>query len=172
MANKKLSRRLAMERFGLDAYQVQMMLDLKIGFNSLAKRQTRAWDNNRWTLAEYLAYRYKQEFGKSRAEKPAFVPPLSKPEKMKRINGANRPTPAHPFYERKAMVMRRVRRASRSYRPGARSQDEPQPRAYRDPRRPGQPQGGVVRDHGRDCHGPRPRTQGRDPPREAQSTGR
>ena len=110
MANKKLQRRrLAMERFGLDAYQVQMILDLKIGFNSLAKRQARAWDNNRWTLAEYLAYRYKQEFGKSRAEKPAFVPPLSKPEKMKRINGANRPTPGHPFYEQKAMVMRQAR---------------------------------------------------------------
>ena len=54
-------------------------------------------DNNRWTLAEYLKYRYKQQFGKSRPEKPAFVPPLSKLEKMKRINGANRPTPAHPL---------------------------------------------------------------------------
>ena len=160
-----------MERFGLDAYQVQMILDLKIGFGSLAKRQARAWDNNRWTLAEYLAYRYKQEFGKSRAEKPAFVPPRSKPGKMKRINGANRPTPAHPFYEQKAMVMRQARERVGLTVPGACSKDEPSPRDYRDPRRPGQPQGGVVRDHRRDSHGARPRTQGRSPPGEAQSTG-
>ena len=65
---------LAMERFNLDAYQVQMILDLKISFDSLAKRKAKAWDNNRWTLAEYLKYRYKQEFGKSRSKKPAFVP--------------------------------------------------------------------------------------------------
>ena len=58
MANKKLQRRrLAMERFGLDAYHVRMILDLKISFDSLAKRQARAWDKNRWTLVEYLTYR-------------------------------------------------------------------------------------------------------------------
>jgi hypothetical protein len=100
VANKNLQRRaLAVERFGLDAYQVQMILDLKISFDSLGKRQARAWDNNRWTLAEYLEYRYKQEFGKSRPETPAFMPSLSKVQKMKRINGANCPTSAHPFYE-------------------------------------------------------------------------
>ena len=69
MANKKLQRRgLAMEQFRLNAYQVQMILDLKISFDSLTKRQARAWDNNRWTLARYLEYRYKQEFGKSKPE--------------------------------------------------------------------------------------------------------
>src|SRR5512135_3460471 len=98
-----------MERFHLSAYHVQMILDLKISFNSLAKRQVRAWDNNRWTLAQYLEYRYKQEHGKCRPMKPVLVPPLSKLEKMKRINGANHPTPAHPLYEEKARVMRQAR---------------------------------------------------------------
>ena len=98
-----------MEQFGIDAYHVQMILDLGISFNSLAKRKARAWDKNRWTLIQYLEYRYKQEFGKPRPEKPAFVPPLSKAEKMKRTNGANHPTPAHPFYEQKATVLRQAR---------------------------------------------------------------
>jgi ribosome-binding protein aMBF1 (putative translation factor) len=110
VAKKNLRQRaLAMERFNLDAYQVQMILDLKISFDSLAKRKAKAWDNNRWTLAEYIEYRYKQEFGKSRPEKEAFVPLRPKLEKMKRINGANRPASAHPFYEQKAMVMRQAR---------------------------------------------------------------
>src|SRR5512135_1941024 len=59
MAKKELRQRvLAMERFHLSAYHVQMILDLKISFDSLAKRQARAWDNNRWTLAQYLGHRY------------------------------------------------------------------------------------------------------------------
>ena len=78
MANKKLRQRiLAMERFKLDAYHIKMISDLKISLKSLAKRQARAWDKNRWTLVEYLEYRYMQEFGKTRPEKPAFVPPRS-----------------------------------------------------------------------------------------------
>lgn len=78
MANKKLRQRvLAMERFHLTAYHVRMILDLKISFDSLAMRQAWAWDYNRWTLAQYLEYRYKQEFGKCMPRKPAFVRPLS-----------------------------------------------------------------------------------------------
>ena len=108
MANKKLQQRvLAMEQFHLTAYHVQMILDLKISFNSLAKRQARAWDNNRWTLAQYLEYRYKQEFGKSRPKKPAFVPPRAA-EKPKPVSGANGAPLAHPFYERKATAMRQA----------------------------------------------------------------
>jgi ribosome-binding protein aMBF1 (putative translation factor) len=109
VANKKLQQRvLAMEQFHLTAYHVQMILDLKISFNSLAKRQARAWDNNRWTLAQYLEYRYKQEFGKSRPKKPAFVPPRAA-EKPKPVSGANGAPLAHPFYERKATAMRQAR---------------------------------------------------------------
>ena len=78
VANKKLRQRvLAMEQFKLDAYHIKMISDLKISLKSLAKRKARAWDKNRWTLVEYLEYRYMQEFGKTRPEKPAFVPPRS-----------------------------------------------------------------------------------------------
>ena len=111
MANKKLQQRvLAMEQFHLTAYHVQMILDLKISFDSLTKRQARAWDNNRWTLAQYLEYRYKQEFGKCRPRKPAFVPPRAA-EKPKPVSGANgAPLAQHnPFYERKATAMRQAR---------------------------------------------------------------
>jgi ribosome-binding protein aMBF1 (putative translation factor) len=109
VAKKNLRQRaLAMERFNLDAYQVQMILDLKISFDSLAKRKAKAWDNNRWTLAEYLTYRYKQEFGKSRPKKPAFVPPRAA-QKPKPVSGANGAPLAHPFYEQKATVMRQAR---------------------------------------------------------------
>ena len=109
MANKKLQQRvLAMERFHLTRDHVQMILDLKISFDSLAKRQARAWDNNRWTLAEYLEYRYKQEFGKSRPTKPAFVPPRAA-EEPKPVRGENGAPSAHPFYERKATAMRQAR---------------------------------------------------------------
>lgn len=97
-----------MERFHLTRDHVQMILDLKISFNSLAKRQARAWDNNRWTLAQYLEYRYKQEFGKSRPKKPAFVPPHAA-QKPKPASGANGAPLAHPFYERKATAMRQAR---------------------------------------------------------------
>lgn len=109
MANKKLQQRVsAMERFHLSAYHVQMILDLKISFDSLAKRQARAWDNNRWTLAQYLEYRYKQEFGTSRPTKPAFVPPRAA-EEPKPVRGENGAPPAHPIYERKATAMRQAR---------------------------------------------------------------
>jgi len=109
VANKKLQQRvLAMEQFHLSAYHVQMILELKISFDSLAKRQARAWDNNRWTLAQYLEYRYKQEFGKSRPKKPAFVPPRAA-QKPKPVSGANGAPLAHPFYERKATAMRQAR---------------------------------------------------------------
>ena len=58
MANKKLRQRVfAMERFKLDDYHIKMISDLKIGLKSLAKRQARACDKNRWTLVEYLEYR-------------------------------------------------------------------------------------------------------------------
>ncbi|MGZ3387604.1 MAG: helix-turn-helix domain-containing protein [Isosphaeraceae bacterium] len=109
MANKKLQQRvLAMERFHLTASHVQMILDLKISFASLAKRQARAWDNNRWTLAQYLESQYQQVFGKSRPKKPAFVPPCPA-QKPKPVSGANGAALAHPFYERKATALRQAR---------------------------------------------------------------
>ena len=80
-------------------------------FDSLTKRQARAWDNNRWTLAEYLEYRYKQEFGqKCRPRKPAFVPPVPQRSQNPSAGRTGAPLAQHnPFYERKATAMRQWR---------------------------------------------------------------
>jgi hypothetical protein len=78
MAGKKMQQRaIAAKRYRLDGYHIQMILDLGISLDSLARRAAKAWNHNRWTLGEYLEMRYGQEFGVARPKKPAVIPPLA-----------------------------------------------------------------------------------------------